>query len=105
MPTTLGEKLCCEQCEKKIRQFERPHKIDGESAEGVKVELISISSAYIRNIFSLLPPEIATVTLRKKCPCSEFFWSAFFCIRTEYGEIRSVSVEGLSPEEDVKVIV
>ena len=24
------------------------------------------------------------------CPYSEFFWSVFSCIRTEYGEIRSV---------------
>ena len=27
-----------------------------------------------------------TFTLRKKCPYSEFFWSLFFLIRTEYGE-------------------
>ena len=27
--------------------------------------------------------------LRKKCPHSEFFWTVFFCIRTEYGEIRT----------------
>ena len=26
-------------------------------------------------------------TLREKCPCSELFWSAFSCIRTEYGEM------------------
>ena len=29
--------------------------------------------------------------LRKKCPYSELFWSAFFRIRTEYGEIRGIS--------------
>ena len=28
--------------------------------------------------------------LRKKCPYSEFFWSLFSRIRTEYGEIRSI---------------
>ena len=28
--------------------------------------------------------------LRKKCPYSELFWSAFSRIRTEYGEIRSI---------------
>ena len=28
---------------------------------------------------------------RKKCPCSELFWSAFSRIRTEYGEIRRIS--------------
>ena len=26
-------------------------------------------------------------TLREKCPYSEFFWSVFSCIRTEYGKI------------------
>ena len=29
------------------------------------------------------------ITLRKKCPYSELFWSAYFRIRTEYREIRS----------------
>ena len=27
----------------------------------------------------------------KKCPYSELFWSAFSRLRTEYGEIRSMS--------------
>ena len=31
-------------------------------------------------------------TLREKCPCSELFWSAFSRIRTEYGDIYSVSL-------------
>ena len=30
-------------------------------------------------------------TLRKKCPYSELFWSAFSRIRTEYGEILPIS--------------
>ena len=30
--------------------------------------------------------------LRKKCPHSELFWSAFSRIRTEYGEIRIISL-------------
>ena len=30
-------------------------------------------------------------TLREKCPYSEFFWSVFFHIRTEYGEIFHIS--------------
>ena len=30
-------------------------------------------------------------SLREKCSCSEFFWSVFSCIRTEYGEIRRSS--------------
>ena len=29
--------------------------------------------------------------LREKCPYSELFWSLFSRIRTEYGEIRSIS--------------
>ena len=31
------------------------------------------------------------VALREKCSYSEFFWSVFSHIRTEYGEIRSIS--------------
>ena len=31
--------------------------------------------------------------LRKKCPYSELFWSAFSRIRTEYREIRSTSLQ------------
>ena len=31
------------------------------------------------------------LALRKKCPYSELFWSAFSRIRTEYGEIKSIS--------------
>ena len=30
-------------------------------------------------------------TLRKKFPYSELFWSVYSRIRTEYGEIRSIS--------------
>ena len=30
-------------------------------------------------------------SLREKCPNTEFFWSLFSRIRTEYGEIRSIS--------------
>ena len=31
------------------------------------------------------------LVLREKYPCSEFFWSVFSHIRTEYGEMRSIS--------------
>ena len=31
------------------------------------------------------------LSLRKKCPYPEFFWSVFSRIRTEYAEIRSIS--------------
>ena len=33
----------------------------------------------------------SNTTLRKKCPYSKLFWSTFSRIRTEYGEIRSIS--------------
>ena len=31
------------------------------------------------------------LSLREKCPNTEFFWSVLFRIRIEYGEIRSMS--------------
>ena len=37
-------------------------------------------------------PQARQVSLREKCPYSEFFWSLFSLIRTEYGEIRRYSV-------------
>ena len=33
----------------------------------------------------------SNLSLPKKCPYSELFWSAFSRIRTEYGVIRSIS--------------
>ena len=33
---------------------------------------------------------VLSFTLRKSCPYSELFWSAFFSIWTEYGEILSI---------------
>ena len=33
---------------------------------------------------------VVFMTLREKCPFSEFLWSIIFRIRTEYGEIRSM---------------
>ena len=35
------------------------------------------------------------LSLRERCPYSELFWFAFFRIRTEYGEIRSI--QSISP--------
>ena len=34
---------------------------------------------------------IVYLVLRKKCPYSELFWSAYSRIRTEYGEILRIS--------------
>ena len=38
--------------------------------------------------------------LRKKNPYLEFFWSVFFCIRTEYGETRSISPHSVRMREN-----
>ena len=43
------------------------------------------------------------VTLRNKCPYSEFFWSVFSCIRTEYREIRSIRTLSRSVSENTSV--
>ena len=40
------------------------------------------------------------ISLREKCPYSEFFRSVFSRIRTEYGEIRSVSPYSVQMPED-----
>ena len=40
-------------------------------------------------------------SLRKKCPYSELFWSAFYRISTEYGEIRSISPYSVQMRENV----
>ena len=39
--------------------------------------------------YKLRKPQLNT--LRKKCPYSELFWSAFSRIRSEYGEILGIS--------------
>ena len=36
---------------------------------------------------SFWKPKAWILSLREKCPDLELFWSAFSCIRTEYGEI------------------
>ena len=40
-------------------------------------------------------------TMCKKCPYSECFWSTFSHIRTEYGEIRSISPYSLRMQENM----
>ena len=42
---------------------------------------------------------IFRLALHEKCPYSEFFWSVFFRIRIEYGEIQSTSAEKYGLEE------
>ena len=41
------------------------------------------------------------LSLRKKWPYSELFWSVFSHIRTEYGEIRSISPYSVRMRENV----
>ena len=40
------------------------------------------------------------LSLRKKCPYSELFWSEFSCIQTEYGEIRRISPYSVQIKEN-----
>ena len=51
-------------------------------------------SGLIFNTFSFCAGKFLSImcacTLREKHPYSEFFWSVFSRIRTEYGEIRSI---------------
>ena len=39
-------------------------------------------------------------TLRRECPYLEFFWSVFSRIRTEYGEIQSISPYSVQMQEN-----
>ena len=50
--------------------------------------------------FHISPAVTRISTLRKKCPYSDLFWSAFFRIRTEYGEIRSISLYSVQIREN-----
>ena len=38
-----------------------------------------------------------TISLRKKCPYSEFFWPVLSHIRTEYGEMFCISPYSVRP--------
>ena len=38
----------------------------------------------------------------KKYPYSEFLWSVFSCIRTEYGEIQSISLNSVRMRENTE---
>ena len=44
------------------------------------------------------------MALREKCPYSELFWSIFSRIRTEYGEIRSISPHPVQMRENANQI-
>ena len=42
------------------------------------------------------------LSLRKKCPYSELFWSGFSRIRTEYEEIRNLSLYSVQMRENAE---
>ena len=77
--------------------------IDGTKAFSKRSELIlevDFNSLFFRSLFSgfcsvwktrLVSIQSSLSTLCKTCPYSELFQSAFSHIRTEYGEIRSIS--------------
>ena len=77
-------------------------KVFGISSVNIKFSDKSIPYRSIKEIIEpfnsklLLIPAISGspcyhTSLRKKCPYSELFWFVFSRIRTEYGEIRSIS--------------
>ena len=43
-----------------------------------------------------------SLSLREKCPNGSFFWSVFFCIRTEYGDLQSKSQYSVRIQENTK---
>ena len=48
----------------------------------------------------LLTKVVFQTTLRKKYPYSELFMSAFYRMRTEYGELRSISPYSVRMQEN-----
>ena len=54
----------------------------------------------MQDIIEWCPFNNYTDTLRKKCPYSELFWSAFSPIWTEDGEIRSISSYSVRMQEN-----
>ena len=51
----------------------------------------SITAIIFKRLSSLTTYNLFALLLRKKWPYSKLFWSVFSLIRTEYGEIRSIS--------------
>ena len=50
-----------------------------------------IKKKHFISIVQLSITSTLALSLREKCPYSEFLWSTFSRIRTEYGEIRRIS--------------
>ena len=59
---------------------------------------LAIASAYFFKVISFY----ICYTLREKGPYSEFFWSAFFRIRAEYGKIPSISPYSVGMRENME---
>ena len=58
-----------------------------------------MASIFIYDVFYVSKTDaLLKNSLRKKCPYSELFWSVFFPIRTEYGEILSPQAGKYGPE-------
>ena len=53
------------------------------------------------NLITFIMDGISSKSLRKKCPYSELFWSAFSHIRTEYGEILRIFPYSVRMRENV----
>ena len=61
---------------------------------------IAVIYIYIVCIYYILNKLYIIYTLRKKCPYSELFWSAFSRFRNEYGEIIRISMYSVRIREN-----
>ena len=48
---------------------------------------------------------IRNTSLREKCPSTEIFWSIFFCIQTEYGDLKSKSLYYLDTFHAIPILL
>ena len=54
--------------------------------------LLEFGNKRLKQVFKFLTfVKYEIITLREKCPHSQFFWSIFSLIRTEYGEMWNIS--------------
>ena len=81
-------KSCC-FCRKRVCSIEKTLELKFSKGLG---SLKHMTNQYFINKTSRRSALVSRQNiLRKKCPYSELFWSAFFRLRNEYGEIRSIS--------------
>ena len=89
----LGILFMCDGCLEEIRGcwYKCLHCIDMNFCVNCyKTGRKSNEHLNLHEIIELRLVKVMLHSLRKKCPYSELFWSVFFCIRTEYGQIRSM---------------